>query len=108
MIDSLEYNTERTGLIIPEYGRHIQKMVDQAIKLAKAVGYYSAGTVEFVVDKNKTGKTYCTFHKKLWAPQKSENSLDIFFTSFPGAIFKVQMSSPSHIRKTRVKKNELC
>ncbi len=31
MIDSLEYNTERTGLIIPEYGRHIQKMVDQAV-----------------------------------------------------------------------------
>ena len=30
-----------------------QKMVDQSIKLAKAVGYYSAGTVEFVVDKNK-------------------------------------------------------
>ena len=46
MIDSLEYNTERTGLIIPEYGRHIQKMVDQAIncidkkernKMAKAI-----------------------------------------------------------------------
>ena len=31
MIDSLEYNTERTDLIIPEYGRHIQKMVDQAV-----------------------------------------------------------------------------
>ena len=31
MIDSLEYNTERTGLIIPEYGRHIQKMVNQAV-----------------------------------------------------------------------------
>ena len=31
MIDSLDYNTERTGLIIPEYGRHIQKMVDQAV-----------------------------------------------------------------------------
>ena len=30
-----------------------KKMVDQAIKLSKAVGYYSAGTVEFVVDKNK-------------------------------------------------------
>ncbi len=30
-----------------------QKMVEQSIKLAKAVGYYSAGTVEFVVDKNK-------------------------------------------------------
>ncbi len=30
-----------------------KNMVDQSIKLAKAVGYYSAGTVEFVVDKNK-------------------------------------------------------
>ena len=29
------------------------KMVDQAIKLGMAVGYYSAGTVEFVVDKDK-------------------------------------------------------
>ncbi|MCW8982160.1 MULTISPECIES: DUF4290 domain-containing protein [Altibacter] len=31
MIDNLEYNTERPHLIIPEYGRHIQKMVDYAI-----------------------------------------------------------------------------
>ena len=46
MIDSLEYNTERIGLIIPEYGRHIQKMVNQAVacsdknernKMAKAI-----------------------------------------------------------------------
>jgi hypothetical protein len=46
LINSLEYNTERTGLIIPEYGRHIQKMVDQAVgcpdkkernKMAKAI-----------------------------------------------------------------------
>ena len=29
------------------------KMVDQAIRLGKAVGYYSAGTVEFVVDQDK-------------------------------------------------------
>tara|TARA_B100000795_G_scaffold263296_1_gene242261 strand:- start:39553 stop:40227 length:675 start_codon:yes stop_codon:yes gene_type:complete len=27
----IEYNTERPHLIIPEYGRHIQKMVDQAV-----------------------------------------------------------------------------
>ena len=31
MIDHIEYNSERPKLIIPEYGRHIQKMVDQAI-----------------------------------------------------------------------------
>ena len=30
-----------------------EKMAMQAISLAKTVGYYSAGTVEFVVDKNK-------------------------------------------------------
>ena len=33
MIDNLEYNTERPKLIIPEYGRHIQKMVDYAVSL---------------------------------------------------------------------------
>ena len=31
MIDHIEYNSERPKLIIPEYGRHIQKMVDFAI-----------------------------------------------------------------------------
>ncbi len=33
LIDQLEYNTEREKLIIPEYGRHIQKMVDHAISI---------------------------------------------------------------------------
>ena len=32
-MDSLEYNTERTKLIIPEYGRHIHQMIDQAVAL---------------------------------------------------------------------------
>ena len=32
MIDQLEYNTEREKLIIPEYGRHLQKMVNQAVE----------------------------------------------------------------------------
>jgi hypothetical protein len=30
LIDELEYNTEREHLIIPEYGRHVQKMVNYA------------------------------------------------------------------------------
>lgn len=29
----MEYNTERTPLIIPEYGRHIQKLIQQAVKI---------------------------------------------------------------------------
>ena len=44
--DQLEYNTEREHLIIPEYGRHLQKMINHAIaqdskeernKLSKAI-----------------------------------------------------------------------
>ncbi|MDO6759181.1 DUF4290 domain-containing protein [Tamlana sp. 2_MG-2023] len=33
MIDTLEYNTEREHLIIPEYGRHMQKMINYAKSL---------------------------------------------------------------------------
>ena len=33
MTQSLEYNTEREHLIIPEYGRHIQKMVNQCVAI---------------------------------------------------------------------------
>ena len=29
----MEYNTQRPYLIIPEYGRHIQKMVDHAVSI---------------------------------------------------------------------------
>ena len=36
MIDNLEYNTERPKLNIPDYGRHIQKMVDHAISIEDA------------------------------------------------------------------------
>ncbi len=31
MIENLEYNSNRNKLIIPEYGRHIQKMVEHAV-----------------------------------------------------------------------------
>lgn len=30
VVYNLEYNAERTPLIIPEYGRHLQKLIDQA------------------------------------------------------------------------------
>jgi hypothetical protein len=33
LIEEIEYNTERPKLIIPEYGRHIQKMVDQVVAI---------------------------------------------------------------------------
>ena len=34
MNNNLQYNTERSRLRIPEYGRHIQKMVDQALQIS--------------------------------------------------------------------------
>ena len=30
VVHHLEYNAERPHLIIPEYGRHLQKLIDQA------------------------------------------------------------------------------
>lgn len=33
LVDNLEYNTERSALHIPEYGRHFQKMVDYAVSI---------------------------------------------------------------------------
>ncbi|MCT8340435.1 DUF4290 domain-containing protein [Luteirhabdus pelagi] len=33
MVDNLEYNSDRPQLIIPEYGRHIQKMVEQTVEI---------------------------------------------------------------------------
>jgi len=30
-INHLEYNSQRTKLIIPEYGRHLQKLIDEAV-----------------------------------------------------------------------------
>lgn len=30
VVDQLEYNAERSHLMIPEYGRHLQKLIDQA------------------------------------------------------------------------------
>lgn len=44
-VAQIEYNTERPKLIIPEYGRHIQKMVDQAV------------AVEDRVERNKMAKS---------------------------------------------------
>lgn len=36
LVENLEYNTERSKLIIPEYGRHFQKMVDHAVSIEDA------------------------------------------------------------------------
>lgn len=44
LVENIEYNTERPHLIIPEYGRHFQKMVDHAV------------SIEDPVERNKIAK----------------------------------------------------
>ena len=44
-INNLEYNTEREKLIIPEYGRHLQKMINHAV------------TIEDRDERNKVAKS---------------------------------------------------
>jgi hypothetical protein len=36
VVHMLEYNAERMPLIIPEYGRHLQKLIDQAVAMEDA------------------------------------------------------------------------
>ena len=68
-MDSLEYNTERTKLIIPEYGRHIHQMIDQAValkdreernKMAKAI-------IGVMGNLNPHLRDVPDFQHKLWA-----------------------------------------
>ena len=68
MTNDLEYNSERSKLIIPEYGRHIQKMVEHAVtieddaernkvvKSIRAKAKYSGCTVHYVTSKIDSGK----------------------------------------------------
>lgn len=68
MIEYIEYNTERSKLIIPEYGRHIQKMVDYATgiendeernKVAKAI-------IDVMGNLNPHLRDVPDFQHKLW------------------------------------------
>ena len=85
MIDSLEYNSERVNLIIPEYGRHIQKMVNQAVEcknkskrndMAKAI-------IGVMGNLNPHLRDVADFQHKLWDQLfiMSEFKLCLLYTS---------------------------
>ena len=68
-MNSLEYNTERSKLIIPEYGRHVHQMIDQAValknkdernKMAKAI-------IGVMGNLNPHLRDVPDFKHKLWA-----------------------------------------
>ncbi|RZJ73638.1 DUF4290 domain-containing protein [Flavobacterium sp.] len=68
VVYNLEYNAERTPLIIPEYGRHLQKLIDQATDIAdrdernKAAKYI----IQVMGSLNPHLRDVPDFQHKLW------------------------------------------
>lgn len=94
VVSNLEYNSERKPLIIPEYGRHIHKLIDQAIatenredrnKLAKYI-------ISVMGTMNPHLRDVPDFQHKLWD--------QIFIMSD----FKLEVDSPYPIPSKEVLK----
>jgi len=68
VVHYLEYNAERPHLIIPEYGRHLQKLIDQATEIAdrdernKAAKYI----IQVMGSLNPHLRDVPDFQHKLW------------------------------------------
>ncbi len=67
-IEGLDYNTQRTHLILPEYGREVQKMVDYAITLkTKAERQQCAETIIGIMERMfPQNKENVDYKQKLW------------------------------------------
>ena len=68
VVQHLEYNAERSHLIIPEYGRHLQKLIDQASQIEdkeernKAAKYI----IQVMGSLNPHLRDVLDFQHKLW------------------------------------------
>ncbi len=64
----MEYNTTRNHLIIPEYGRNVQKMVDHLLTIEDRDkrSKFAAGIVELMGTLNPSLKTIEDYKHKLW------------------------------------------
>ena len=68
MIDNLEYNTEREHLIIPEYGRHMQKMINHAktLETKEERNKVAKGIIEVMGNMQPHLRDVADFQHKLW------------------------------------------
>ena len=87
-MNSLEYNTERTKLIIPEYGRHIHQMIDQAValkdrhernKMAKAI-------IGVMGNLNPHLRDVPDFQHKLWAQLFIMSNFELYVNGKPSKL----------------------
>lgn len=67
-IEGLDYNTQRDKLILPEYGREIQQMVDHAVSLPdKAERQRCAETIiDIMARKDSQSRNTTDYMQKLW------------------------------------------
>ena len=68
MTNELEYNSERSKLIIPEYGRHIQKMVEHAVEIEdeKERNQEAQAIIAVMGNMNPHLRDVSDFQHKLW------------------------------------------
>lgn len=68
MIDNLEYNTEREHLIIPEYGRHLQKMINHAktLESKEERNKVAKGIIDVMGNLQPHLRDVADFQHKLW------------------------------------------
>lgn len=68
MIHTLEYNSDRPKLIIPEYGRHIQKMVEELLKIEddQERNQMAHGVIKVMGNLTPHLKDLPDFQEKLW------------------------------------------
>ena len=68
VVHHLEYNAERSHLIIPEYGRHLQKLIDQATIIEDKVERNKAAKyiIQVMGSLNPHLRDVLDFQHKLW------------------------------------------
>ncbi|MDI1315859.1 DUF4290 domain-containing protein [Flavobacterium sp.] len=68
VVFNLEYNAERSHLIIPEYGRHLQKLIDQAAIIEDRVERNKAAKyiIQVMGNLNPHLRDVLDFQHKLW------------------------------------------
>lgn len=68
MIEHLEYNTEREPLIIPEYGRHMQKMVNfvKSLPTKEERNKYAKAVISVMGNMQPHLRDVPDFQHKLW------------------------------------------
>ncbi|MGO3707820.1 MAG: DUF4290 domain-containing protein [Mesonia hippocampi] len=98
MIDNLEYNTERNHLVIPEYGRHIQKMVEHAlaVKDREKRNKVAQSIIAVMGNLNPHLRDVPDFQHKLWDQLFIISNLELDVDSpFPKPSAEMLQKAPS-------------